>query len=367
VREPKLAVLADLLEPGSDPASHLGAIAVRVAATLGAHPVGLFRARAGDGRLLLRAGAGWRAGSIGRATASGAPGAPIGRALAAAAPVVISDLRHVPATSALLQRHGVVSGVEVAIGPRQHAWGVLGAYATSPRRFEPDEVDFLAAVAGMLGPALDRGGVAEPAEEIRRRTRADIAQRLHDEALQSLLAARQYLASFPGEDRSVLHARAAVTRAMRELRAAVSELHPAVAEGTGVREAIDALVRAQSARGGFTATVDVGTEADSTSAPLLLTLMRELLTNVAEHARAHTARVRLRREGDILELEVADDGVGIPPGRLAEALAEGHIGLASARRRAEAAGGSLTIESAPGAGTRVLLRLPPGAAGTGQN
>jgi signal transduction histidine kinase len=365
LREPKLAVLAELLGPRGAPAADLDAIAGRIAATLGTHPVGFFRACRRNGRLRLRAGAGWDAGSIGRATASGAPGAPIGRALAASEPVVIGDLGRAAGTSTLLQRHGVVSGIEVAIGPGEDAWGVLGAYATSRRRFEPDEIDFLAAVAATLAPALDRGPATEPAEAIRRRTRADIAQRLHDEALQSLLAARQYLASVPGEDRSLLHARAAVTRATRELRAAVGELHPAVAEGTGLREAIDALVRAQSSRGGFAATVDLAGEADSACAPLLLTLIRELLANVAEHAQARNAHVRLRRDAGGLTLEVADDGVGIPAGRLGEALAEGHIGLASARRRAEAAGGSLSVDSAPGAGTRVRVRLAPGPAGEG--
>jgi two-component system NarL family sensor kinase len=55
---------------------------------------------------------------------------------------------------------------------------------------------------------------------------------------------------------------------------------------------------------------------------------------------------------------VEDDGRGFPPDRLAERLADGHVGLASQRVRVEAAGGSMAIASRPRRGTRVEIRLP---------
>jgi signal transduction histidine kinase len=55
---------------------------------------------------------------------------------------------------------------------------------------------------------------------------------------------------------------------------------------------------------------------------------------------------------------VADDGAGIPEGRLAAALREGHIGLASSIQRVEAVGGTLTLSPAPGGGTSVAVTLP---------
>lgn len=69
-------------------------------------------------------------------------------------------------------------------------------------------------------------------------------------------------------------------------------------------------------------------------------------------------RVSLRRTADELLLEVADDGAGIPEGRLRSALREGHIGLASSIQRVEAVGGSLTLSPAPGGGTSAAVRLP---------
>jgi two-component system NarL family sensor kinase len=71
--------------------------------------------------------------------------------------------------------------------------------------------------------------------------------------------------------------------------------------------------------------------------------------------------VTLARDGDAVELTVEDDGVGIAPERRAEALAEGHIGLASVGQRLRAAGGTLEITSS-NAGTTAKARLALDAA-----
>jgi len=59
-------------------------------------------------------------------------------------------------------------------------------------------------------------------------------------------------------------------------------------------------------------------------------------------------------------LEVADNGIGLPADRVAEAFGEGRIGLASCRERMEAVGGSFSLSTAPGAGLHVEARAPAG-------
>ena len=84
-------------------------------------------------------------------------------------------------------------------------------------------------------------------------------------------------------------------------------------------------------------------------------ITQEALTNVARHAHARTCCVRLSVDeaaADALQLEVTDDGVGIPEGRHAG------VGLSSMRERAAELGGTCEVEAIPTGGTRVLTRLP---------
>ena len=84
------------------------------------------------------------------------------------------------------------------------------------------------------------------------------------------------------------------------------------------------------------------------------------LANVAAHA-GPTARawVLLEHEGDELVVSVRDDGRGFSPPRLAEARAEGRLGVASSiEGRVRDLGGTMAVESAPGAGTEIELRVP---------
>jgi signal transduction histidine kinase len=83
-------------------------------------------------------------------------------------------------------------------------------------------------------------------------------------------------------------------------------------------------------------------------------IAQEALTNVARHAHAKTCRVRLSvdRDAGVLEVEITDDGAGIPEERVAG------VGLSSMRERAEELGGTLEVEPESEGGTRVHARLP---------
>ena len=91
---------------------------------------------------------------------------------------------------------------------------------------------------------------------------------------------------------------------------------------------------------------------------MVLSVVRELLTNITRHAGARRVGVSLRRCAGELQLEVWDDGCGIELSRPEQALSDGHIGLASVAQRVEALAGEFELDSAPGFGTTVRACIP---------
>jgi len=190
------------------------------------------------------------------------------------------------------------------------------------------------------------------------RTRQRIAQVLHDDALQLLLAAHQdLLEAAPGRE-GVTRAQHALEGTIERLREAVAALHPVTHQQGDLETALSAVVRQQASRGGFRYTVRVESGASGIEDELVLSATRELVSNVAKHAQASRCAVSVDRNGDMIELEVADDGVGIPAGRQEAALRDGHIGLASTIQRMKAMGGDGEVTSSVGRGTVVMAAIP---------
>ena len=198
------------------------------------------------------------------------------------------------------------------------------------------------------------------------RARERISQQLHDELLQSLFAIRQDLAQAltrPGRADLVIGARDGVRQAIRNLRAAVFDLHPVALDQAGLRSAIGAVATHHAELGDFEASVEIAPGTESEHDRLVLSLVRELLSNVARHAEARHATVTLRRHDTELLLEVSDDGRGLDRAEARQAVAHGHIGLASAAQRVEVLGGRFELISSPGGGTTVRAAIPITAPG----
>jgi len=192
------------------------------------------------------------------------------------------------------------------------------------------------------------------AEEGERRRLADT---LHNDAMQNLLAARQDLAGDFLLDPE--RARAALDATIDQLRDAIFELHPAVFDHVGLAAAVEATADRAARRGEFEASVDVSVSAaDPERDALLFTVVRELLANAAHHSSASRVNVRIREVLDSVIVEVSDDGCGFHPRRLHEALEMGHIGLASSAERIEAFGGTFDVDSHPDLGTLVRVSVP---------
>ena len=195
--------------------------------------------------------------------------------------------------------------------------------------------------------------VAEAEDQGRRR----IAQLIHDDSLQTLLAAHQELIEAAPGRVQVQRAHEVVGEAIGRLREALLALHPVTLEQGGLEQALGAVGRQAERQGGFNVEIQLDPAALDLHDELMLAIARELLTNAARHSQAEHVEVRLARVGDEVELEIADDGVGMEVERPRSALAQGHIGLASVTERFQQAGGRFELSS-DSAGTRAIARVP---------
>jgi PAS domain S-box-containing protein len=155
----------------------------------------------------------------------------------------------------------------------------------------------------------------------------------------------------------------------RDVEQLVWELRPTALDDLGLRAALANYVQTWSEREGIPAQLHTSGLLDdrlpSDTETTLYRIAQEALTNAARHSRASRVDVILERRGDHVLLIVEDNGVGFDP---AQKPADGSsFGLVGMQERAALVGAALQIESAPGEGTTVLLRLRnPMAAAAGQ-
>jgi PAS domain S-box-containing protein len=207
--------------------------------------------------------------------------------------------------------------------------------------------------------ASERARLIARSLESEERERRRISEALHDEAVQTLLAVRQDLIEArKGESGFLDRASAGIDRTLDQLRAKIQELHPVALAHADLPSALRTVTREIESLGQVELELEVDEEASEGPDQLLLAAARELVLNVITHSESQRARVALRRSDREVILEVADEGVGIPDGRLEAAAGEGHIGLAALQERVADAGGRLELDTAPGEGTRVHVTLP---------
>lgn len=194
--------------------------------------------------------------------------------------------------------------------------------------------------------------------------RARLARELHDGVGQTMTALSLTLdAVGTGEGQGVATARLAAARqladdALTETRALANRLRPARLDEVGLAAAI----RDLGARAGLPVRVDIDRAAaevgliDATGSVEAYRIVQEAISNAARHSGAASIHVVVDRTGDTLRIVVDDAGQGFEPavGR------QGGLGLIGMRERAVLLGARLSIESAPGRGTRVALDVPIG-------
>jgi signal transduction histidine kinase len=146
--------------------------------------------------------------------------------------------------------------------------------------------------------------------------------------------------------------------AHKEIRAISTGLSlPQLAE-LSLPETVIRAVRAHERRTGSRVKLDVGLLPEQAALPVKITVYRviqESLNNSYRHAGGANQQIRAFMDGDVLVLEVSDEGPGFVP--QSSAVFNGHLGLAGMRERVESLGGTFSVKSEIGIGTQVSARL----------
>ncbi|MGY1631493.1 histidine kinase [Geodermatophilus sp. SYSU D01186] len=249
--------------------------------------------------------------------------------------------------------------------------GALHLYRPPGPDPEADELAFLRAVADQTAVAVENARLlADGRRAAALLERQRLARDLHDSVSQALFSmtlhartaqlamARLGLPDDGPLGRTVGQLRELTQGALAEMRALIFELRPGALAEEGLVAAVTKQAAALGAREGLPILVSGPSERPVLAPETeehLYRIVLEALHNTVKHARAGAAGVTVTAD-DGLTVEVADDGVGFDPGT----RRAGSLGLGTMRDRAAAIGADLVLDSAPGRGTRVTVRLPGG-------
>jgi two-component system NarL family sensor kinase len=268
---------------------------------------------------------------------------------------------------------GLVDGTD---GLRYHAsiplyaqekkLGVMNVASPGWRSLSPEDLKLLYTVGDLLSIAVERARLFARSTRLGAvEERNRLAREIHDTLAQGLTATALQLESADalldaGSERAhePLRRALSLTRSnLEEARRSVLDLRASPLEGRPLSEAINALVERWEAETG----IAVRYRAVNGSRPLppsveaaLYRICQEALTNVARHAGAERATVRLVATPDRVRLVVEDDGRGFD----ASEVPEDRHGIVGMRERAEVLGGALEERSGPGEGTRIEATVP---------
>jgi signal transduction histidine kinase len=306
------------------------------------------------------------------AAAQAAAARPALEAIAKQADFIYEDLPdRILGDPALAPAHSVVRDVPwklVVTIPMIHgarSLGALSAYFRPGQRPSEPTMTFLHAIAGLAASSAEIFRLVGAVQhQVALEERQHLARELHDSVSQALYgialgarSARNRVARDPQRAIEPLdYILGLAEAALADMRSLILELQPESLEREGLVAALTKRVDAIRGRYG----IDVRTDLpDEPPVPLgtkqdLYRIGQEALHNLVKHSRAKHASLRLRVDRDALTMEVADDGEGFDPSR----SYPGHFGLPSMRERAQSRGGELQVESRPGEGTTVRVRVP---------
>jgi signal transduction histidine kinase len=258
--------------------------------------------------------------------------------------------------------------LSVPMKTRQRTVGVLSVYNKAGEGgFTDRDAELATFFANQAAAAIENARLYEQTREyavVEERNR--LARDLHDSVTQSLFsvsllseAALNLLDRDPAKARERLErANELAQGALAEMRALIFQLRPMTLQEEGLLSALKKHVNAMHSRDRRSVELHVSGAVRRLPARVedaAFRIVQESLNNVVKHAHATHTQVQLDFEATCLRLSTTDDGVGFDP---SAPRPTNTLGMSGMRERAEAIGGRLLVDSAPGRGTRITAELP---------
>jgi len=299
--------------------------------------------------------------------------------------LVVDDISREPRiTRPVVTEEGLKAFVSVPLKSKERIVGVLNIASRRARSFSQQEVQLLTALGHQLGIAIENAqlyGELQLREQMRAELlrqiistqedeRRRIARELHDvtsQALATVAVRLEGLTTLPGSSAKDMETqlegiKSLLGTASKEVHRLIYDLRPTLLDDLGLPAALRSCAHDCLDAAGVEVHLEVvGQEKrlPSQAEIAVFRIVQEAITNIACHARAESTYLCLEFKDKDIVVQVEDDGIGFD---LSQAFRLGgtreSVGLLGMKERAELLGGTLTIDTKPGGGTRVAVEIP---------
>jgi len=303
--------------------------------------------------------------------------------------ILLEDISTDPraARPVLISTEGLKAFISVPLRARDAVLGVLNVASRMPRHFTKNEMHLLHSIGDQVGVAIEHARLYERLHEGRERyrrlareilmaqeeERRRIARELHDETSQALTSLALSLQAIIGmaemkgiqdpefiEKLRVTHSYA--VRAGNDVVRLMRELRPSLLDELGLPAAINRYAKDTLQAQGINVSMEFTGAEEQLPLEVGVTLFRVAqgaIGNILEHSAAKNTSIKLQCNARECLLSIEDDGTGFDVGKMTQVDPSGRgAGLFAMKERVRLVGGACRVESQPGQGTKVIVKVP---------
>lgn len=304
-------------------------------------------------------------------------------------PILLEDISKDPdaARPDLIAAEGLKGFVSVPLKAKDKVLGVMNVASHQAGKFTSDDMHLLNSIACQLGTAIEQAKLYEQLSEgkeryqmllrqaltIQEQERKRIARELHDETSQELtglalnLQAVNEMMEMGGVEDAEIKAILKKTQSLAvhagtELTKLIRELRPTLLDTLGLPAAIHQLAEANLSSQGINVSSEfrgIDQKLPSEIELAFFRISQEAMSNIIKHSEAKNASIKIECDAKRCILRVEDDGKGFDVGKITSIDRRGRgAGLFGMKERVKLVSGRCSIDSKPGQGTRVIVKVP---------